>query len=276
MRKFLPMILKAAVTAGNAALEVYRQDFSVVEKSDHSPLTLADTRAHAIIQGCLEKTGIPVLSEEGADIAYSERKNWETLWIVDPLDGTKEFVKRNGEFTINIALVKNRMPVMGVIYVPVWSRLYYAIHYAKDGGTGAWRVDLDDPAAIESLPMEGLMASAAAISVDATASRPYTIVGSRSHLTPEVEKFVDEKKRVVGNVEFVAAGSSLKFCRIAEGSADIYPRFGPTMEWDTAAGDVIARAAGARVFRHDTGENLLYNKENLKNPWYIVTNGRDE
>jgi len=279
MRKFLPTILKAAVMAGNAALEVYQQDFSVIEKSDHSPLTLADTRAHAIIQKALADTQIPVLSEEGADIAYKDRKDWQTLWIVDPLDGTKEFVKRNGEFTINIALVDNQVPVMGVIYVPVWSRLYYAVHFDPDadsGSRGAWRVDLDAPSAIETLSMDRLMAAAEPISVSIDPDRPYTIVGSRSHLTPEVEQFVKEKKKIAGRVEFVSAGSSLKFCRIAEGSADIYPRFGPTMEWDTAAGDVIARAAGARVFRQDTGADLLYNKEDLKNPWFVVTNGREE
>jgi 3'(2'), 5'-bisphosphate nucleotidase len=137
-------------------------------------------------------------------------------------------------------------------------------------------VDLDAPPAIESISMDRLMAAAEPISVTIDPDRPYTIVGSRSHLTPEVEQFVEEKKKIAGRVEFVSAGSSLKFCRIAEGSADIYPRFGPTMEWDTAAGDVIARAAGARVFRQDTGTDLLYNKEDLKNPWFVVTNGREE
>jgi len=271
MLQYLPTILKAAVLAGNAALAIYDQDFSVTEKSDHSPLTLADTRSHEIINQALEPTGIPVLSEEGADIAYSERKDWHRLWIVDPLDGTKEFIKRNGEFTINIALVEDQVPVMGVIYVPVPSRLYYAIP-----GEGAWRADIARPGDIEKSSLEALMQTAVSISVHTDPSRPYTIVGSRSHATPEVAQFVEEKKRIYGQVEFISAGSSLKFCQIAEGKADIYPRFGPTMEWDTAAGQAIARAAGARVYRQDTGAELLYNKENLKNPGFVVSNGRDK
>ncbi len=271
MKDYLPTLVRAAVEAGNAALQVYRQDFSVIEKSDHSPLTLADTRSHAIIEQALAPTAIPFLSEEGADVAYPKRREWKRLWIVDPLDGTKEFVKRNGEFTINIALVEDQAPVLGVIYEPVTSRLYYGIQ-----GEGAWRCLLSDPESIAAASMEQVMAGAEAISAHADPGRPCTIVGSRSHLTPQVEQFVEEKKRACGNVEFVSAGSSLKFCRIAEGVADIYPRFGPTMEWDTAAGHVIARAAGARVYRMDTGGALLYNKENLQNPDFMVTNGRGQ
>lgn len=271
MIQFLPTIIKAAVLSGNAALEVYKQDFSVTEKPDQTPLTLADTRSHAIISKALQSTDIPVLSEEGAEVPFNERKHWRQLWIVDPLDGTKEFVKKNGEFTINIALVENHVPIMGVIYVPVFSRLYYGI-YEK----GAYRADIVNPENIENIDPERIIENAIPVSIKINTSRTYTIVGSRSHLTPEVEAFVEEKKRDHGHVEFITAGSSLKFCQVAEGNADIYPRLGPTMEWDTAAGHVIARAAGARVYRHDTGEELLYNKENLKNPWFVVTNGRDE
>lgn len=269
MIHFLPTILKAAISAGNAALEIYNQDFEVVEKSDQSPLTLADTQSHAIISETLQPTDMPVLSEEGKEIPFSERKDWQSLWIVDPLDGTKEFVKKNGEFTINIALVENQAPIMGVIYVPVLSRLYYGIYER-----GAYRADLVDPERIDSQSIDKLIETATRISVNTDTSGVYTIVGSRSHLTPEVEAFVEDKKRDYDHVEFISAGSSLKFCQVAEGNADIYPRFGPTMEWDTAAGQVIAQAAGARVFRHDTGEVLLYNKENLKNPWFVVSNGR--
>jgi 3'(2'), 5'-bisphosphate nucleotidase len=268
---FLPTVLEAAVAAGNAALEVYSRDFSVFEKPDHSPITLADTRSHAIILEALKDTGIPVLSEEGADIDYAERSRWRALWVVDPLDGTKEFVKRNGEFTVNIALVKGNSPVLGVIYVPVWSRLYWGA-----SGGGACRADLQEPLQLKSGEFERIMKEAAPISVHFGRSRPFTIVGSRSHMTPEVERFVAAKRGEFGEVEFVSAGSSLKFCQIAEGNADLYPRLGPTMEWDTAAGHMIAQAAGARVFRYDTGEALLYNKENLTNPWFIVSNGRDE
>lgn len=271
MIEFLPAIIKAAVRSGNAALEIYRQDFSVTEKSDQSPLTLADTRSHEIIREALKSTDIPVLSEEGGDIPFNDRKDWRQLWIVDPLDGTKEFVQKNGEFTINIALVENHVPVMGIIYLPVFSRLYYGIY---DKGT--YRADIVDPENIENISPERIIETANPLSVKIDASRIYTIVASRSHLTPEVEAFVEDKKRDYGHVEFISAGSSLKFCEVAEGNADIYPRLGPTMEWDTAAGQVIAQAAGARVYRHDTGEDLLYNKENLKNPWFVVTNGRDD
>ena len=272
MIQYLPVMMKAAVSAGIAALDVYDQDFSVIEKADQSPLTLADTRSHDIISQALEPTDIPVLSEEGKDIVYEDRKDWEHLWIVDPLDGTKEFVKRNGEFTINIALVENHIAVMGVIYVPVLSLLYFG---AFD--RGAHRVKIEAPEAVKTdADIDRLIDKADPLEVEVDASRQYKIVGSRSHLTPEVEAFVEEKRRVYGDVEFVSAGSSLKFCQIAEGKADIYPRLGPTMEWDTAAGQVIAETAGARVYRHDTAEPLRYNKENLKNPWFIVTNGRDE
>ncbi|MFP4226080.1 MAG: 3'(2'),5'-bisphosphate nucleotidase CysQ [Desulfobacterales bacterium] len=272
MIEYLPVMIKSAVSAGIAALDVYNQDFSVIEKSDHSPLTLADTRSHEIISQALEPTDIPVLSEEGKDIAYKDRKDWERLWIVDPLDGTKEFVKRNGEFTINIALVENHIAVMGVIYVPVLFLLYFG---AFD--RGAHRMKIETPEAVKTdTDVDRLMDTAARLEVEIDPSRTYKIVGSRSHLTPEVEAFVEEKKGIYGDVEFVSAGSSLKFCQIAEGKADIYPRLGPTMEWDTAAGQVIAETAGARVYRHDTGEPLRYNKQDLKNPWFIVSNGRDE
>lgn len=271
MIQYLPVMIKSAVSAGIAALEVYNQDFSVTEKSDQSPLTLADTRSHEIVSQALASTGIPVLSEEGKDIAYKDRKDWAYLWIVDPLDGTKEFVKRNGEFTINIALVEKNIAVMGVIYVPVLSLLYFGVF-----NRGAHRVKVEAPEAVKTdADVDRLIDTAVLLKTAVDETRTYKIVGSRSHLTPEVEAFVEEKKRSHGDVEFVSAGSSLKFCQIAEGNADIYPRLGPTMEWDTAAGQVIAETAGARVYRHDTGEPLRYNKESLKNPWFIVTNGRD-
>lgn len=267
--QFLPKVLRAAVIAGNAVLEVYGREFTVAAKEDDSPLTQADTRSHAIIRDHLQDTGIPILSEEGRDIDHAERRQLQRLWIVDPLDGTKEFVKRNDEFTVNIALVEEQVPVLGVIYVPALSRLYWGLE-----GRGSFRAELEEPERISSLSIEKIMEASTTILVNADRSRPFTVVGSRSHLTSEVEAFVEEKKKKVGEVVFVSAGSSLKFCQVAEGAADIYPRLGPTMEWDTAAGHVIAKAAGASVTRHDTGDELLYNKENLTNPWFIVSNGR--
>ncbi|MCF8110966.1 MAG: 3'(2'),5'-bisphosphate nucleotidase CysQ [Desulfobacteraceae bacterium] len=262
---YLKVALKAALDAGAAALEVYEQDFDVEEKSDHTPLTLADRRAHEIISSYLADTRIPVLSEEGRDIAYEERKAWQKLWIVDPLDGTKEFVKKNGEFTINIALVEGGQPVLGVVFVPVKDRLYFA---GKDKGaflSGGAKIG-----GLENASGEELVLASVRLPVADQQARPYTIMGSRSHLTPEVEEFVEKKRREIGEVDFISAGSSLKFCLVAEGRADVYPRLGPTMEWDTAAGQAIVEQAGGAVLEYESLQPLKYNKENLVNPWFIV------
>jgi 3'(2'), 5'-bisphosphate nucleotidase len=273
MKKLLLQALTAAVRAGNAILEVYHTDFSVTHKADNSPLTLADRRSHEIITTLLAPFKIPILSEEGRDIPYSERKRWNTFWLIDPLDGTKEFVKRNDEFTVNIALIENQSPVMGVIFVPVSGVLYFA-----QSTLGAFK--LEAPALVEAIGSEAgspsgieitqIMEAARRLPLSAPSRDPYIIVGSRSHLTPEVEAFVEKKRREYPNVTFISAGSSLKLCQVAEGRAAIYPRLGPTMEWDTAAGHAIAARAGARVVRNDTGSPLRYNKENLLNPWFIV------
>jgi 3'(2'), 5'-bisphosphate nucleotidase len=266
---------RASVQAGLATLEVYRSEIQVEYKHDRSPLTLADRRSHAVIVGHLKRTGIPILSEEGRDIPYAERRGWRRLWIVDPLDGTKEFVKRLDEFTVNIALVEDQRATMGVVFVPVKNVLYCG--RIEDG---AFR--LEDSAAIAALAsrpedgdprsaLERLRARARRLPVGPEAHTPFVIVGSRSHATPELDAYVDQKRRELGRVEFISAGSSLKYCLVAEGRADVYPRLGPTMEWDTAAGQVIAEASGARVTRHDTGQPLVYNKEDLLNPWHLVT-----
>jgi 3'(2'), 5'-bisphosphate nucleotidase len=267
--------LQAAVLAGDAIMEVYRTDFGVDYKSDRSPLTLADQRAHDIITKCLLPLEIPILSEEGKNIPYAERKNWDTLWIVDPLDGTKEFVKKNDEFTVNIALVHDQTPVFGVIYVPVKNMLYF-------GRMTEGAYLLDNRKLLERLSgstadlpaLEEVTAAGRRLPVSKPGQSPYVIVGSRSHLTPEVEAFVDVKKQHYDQVEFISAGSSLKFCLVAEGKAAIYPRLGPTMEWDTAAGQAIAAASGAHVYCHDTGKPLLYNRPDLLNPWFVVEAGK--
>jgi 3'(2'), 5'-bisphosphate nucleotidase len=199
------------------------------------------------------------------------------LWIVDPLDGTKEFVKRLGEFTVNIALVEDQRPTLGAVFLPVNNVLYFG--RIEDGS-----FRLEEPAPFAALAPDSpeserdagqalirLRARAQKLPLDLETHPAFVIVGSRSHATPELHAYVEQKRRELGAVEFVSAGSSLKYCLVAEGRADVYPRLGPTMEWDTAAGQVIAEAAGARVTRHDTGEPLLYNKENLLNPWHIVT-----
>jgi 3'(2'), 5'-bisphosphate nucleotidase len=266
--------LGAAVRAGGPILEVYRSELQVEYKADRSPLTLADTRSHAVIMQGLAGTGIPVLSEEGKDLPFAERGSWRRLWVVDPLDGTKEFVKRLGEFTVNIALVEDGRPTLGVVFVPVTDRLYFGAV-----GEGAWRVDDPDTVqalrepAIETDPaalLARVRASARRLPLDVSAHVPFVIVGSRSHATAELQEFVEAKRRELGAVEFISAGSSLKYCLVAEGAADVYPRLGPTMEWDTAAGQAIVEAAGARLVRWDTGEPMTYNKPDLLNPWHIV------
>ena len=265
----LPVII-AAVDAGDAIIDIYHQDFDVEEKNDKSPLTIADKKSHEIITARLSSFDFPILSEEGKSIDYSLRKQWEYFWIVDPLDGTKEFIKRNDEFTVNIALVKKNMPVMGVIFVPVLKQLYFA---ATD--FGAYRIEIDKGIDCKALSLDQLIEKSKPIQAQPKTDRPFTIVGSRSHATKELEEYVEKKRQEHHDaLNFISAGSSLKLCRVAEGSADVYPRLGPTMEWDTAAGHIIAECAGASVFRADNGKPLMYNKENLLNPWFFVSNGK--
>ncbi len=274
------VVVKAAYQAGRKILEIYQSgmDFNVERKSDNSPLTIADKSSHEIIRAALMPLGIPFMSEEGRLIPYEERSRWSRYWLVDPLDGTKEFIKRNGEFTVNIALIEGREPVMGVIYVPVTDTLYFAekgegsfklqdfsrVYSQIWGSESLGSADGEDflITFAEQLPLAGR-----------NGGGTYRVVGSRSHVTPELENYVDELRREQGEVEFVSAGSSLKFCLVAEGRADRYPRLGPTMEWDTAAGQVIAECAGARVEEYESGTVLCYNKENLLNPWFVVYSG---
>jgi len=269
---WLTTAMTSAIAAGKAILDVYSSaDMNVEKKADDSPLTLADRRAHAIIKSAIGGIGIPLLSEEGRQIPFSERKAWTRMWIVDPLDGTKEFIKRNGEFTVNIALAEKERPTLGVIYVPVTDSLYFADHQL-----GAYKIESCREIGIGGDPspdigsLENLVAKAVRLPMAKKVDRPFTIMGSRSHATPELDAYVDAMREKYGEVDFISAGSSLKICLVAEGRADIYPRLGPTMEWDTAAGQAIAEVSGAQVVRHDNGEPLAYNKENLLNPWFIV------
>lgn len=257
----LKFAIKAALLAGKEIIEVYHtDDFEVKLKSDESPLTIADQRAHNVIINNLNDLNIPILSEEGKDIPYSERKKWDKYWLVDPLDGTKEFIKRNGEFTVNIALIDGGKPVLGVIYVPVTKDLYFSEH--EMGAFKAVNVDIDSDAnLIEQFSFKLPFA---------TDNEMYTVVGSRSHMNKETEDFIDNLKKEHGELNFISKGSSLKICMVAEGIANIYPRFAPTMEWDTAAGHAIALASGCIVTQEDELTPVIYNKENLLNPWFIV------
>jgi 3'(2'), 5'-bisphosphate nucleotidase len=261
-----------ALEAGEAILEVYGSDFDVQTKADNSPLTLADQRSHGIIKSGLSPHGISVLSEEGRDIAYEERSRWDRMWIVDPLDGTKEFVKRNGEFTVNIALVEQQYPVLGVVYAPVPDVLYFGSveigAYKVTEGSRLGNRQEDKEISVERL--DALIQKGQKLPCFSSAQRDYTIVGSRSHGTAELEAFVARKRKEKGAAALIQAGSSLKICMVAEGAADIYPRLGPTMEWDTAAGQAVAECAGAMMLGYESRERLIYNKPDLLNPWFVV------
>lgn len=264
---YLFLAIRAAIQAGKEILSIYNDpdaDFQIETKEDHSPLTIADKRAHAVIKEALQNTPYPLLSEEGEKTPYDIRKEWNELWIVDPLDGTKEFIKRNGEFTVNIALVKAHAPVLGVIYVPVKEILYFA-----SDEIGAWKCDHIN---FENLPdnEEKLLGKSQKLPMPKTNERPIRVVASRSHLNEPTAHYIEQLKQQYGTIETTSRGSSLKLCLVAEGSADFYPRFAPTMEWDTAAGDAIARVAGCTVKNVDTDRPLTYNKENLLNPYFII------
>jgi len=246
-------VLALARRAGEAILAVYARDFDVETKADDSPPTHADLAAHRIIVEGLHALApqIPVLSEEAAGIAWEQRRAWTRYWLVDPLDGTREFVKKNGEFTVNIALVEGHRPVLGVVYAPVFDYLLHA-----EAGQGAWlRQDGGD----------------LALSVRRPATSPLRVAASRSHLDARTAAFLDR----LGEAERHGLGSSLKFCRIAEGRVDVYPRFGPTSEWDTAAAQCVLEAAGGAVLRLD-GTPLDYNrKDSLLNPDFIAIGDPD-
>lgn len=258
--KFERLLIEASLKAGEEILKVYAKDFEVETKSDESPLTEADKNAHLAIMFFLEQTGLPILSEEGKHMDYSERKGWNQFWLVDPLDGTKEFVKKNGEFTVNIALIENGLPVYGIIYAPVLKKLFVG-----NVGNEAWIAENIETSSTVDFVLEQKISIPKSKSAE-----PYIVVASRSHFSPETQEFVDELKKEKGEVDFASIGSSLKICLVAEGVADIYPRFGPTMEWDAGAGHAIAKAAGKMMTDHSTGKEMKYNKENLLNNWFIV------
>ena len=277
--------LKAAKDAGLSILDVYNQDFDVMYKEDRSPLTTADQRSHKIIVDHLNDPGMesfPILSEEGKNIPFEQRREWKCFWLVDPLDGTKEFIKRNGEFTVNIALIYQKRPVLGVIYIPVKECFYFA---SKD--IGAYRLQYND--ADEHLDIGGIESDEEVLSVllkrsdklpsedlrFKTSDSQCIIAGSRSHPSKEFEAFVENMKKKYAKVKVISSGSSLKLCLVAEGRADIYPRLGPTMEWDTAAGQAVVEQASGSVLNYETGEPLEYNKKNLLNPWFLVRSQRN-
>lgn len=259
----IDIAIQAALNAGQEILKIYnnpKSDFNIQLKADNSPLTMADRASHEIIIKYLAKTSFPILSEEGETITYKERKNWKTFWLIDPLDGTKEFIKRNDEFTVNIALIDNGIPIMGVIFVPVNNLLYVG-----DINLGAYKIEnFHSRVTFENIKRSGFKLP------DKTKQKIFTIVGSRSHMSPETQEYINNLKKNYGKIEILSKGSSLKICMVAEGKANEYPRFGPTMEWDTAAGHAIANAAGKKLWLTDLSNELQYNKKNLLNPHFIV------
>jgi 3'(2'), 5'-bisphosphate nucleotidase len=262
MKDLLKTAIAASIEAGKSILTIYRNTaIDVVYKDDRTPLTLADRASHDVIVKALAATSIPVLSEEDSRAHdFSERCTWTKCWIVDPLDGTKEFIKRNGEFTVNIALAENGKPVLGVIYTPVQDVLHFAAE-----GIGSFRVD---KASLISSP-DDFFTQGKQLPTQQL-PEAFTIVGSRSHASPETEAYIEEQRKKNGSVDFVAAGSSLKFCLVAEGMAHVYPRFAPTMEWDTAAGQVIVEQAGGKMVEWPSQNAIQYNREQLRNTWFLV------
>jgi 3'(2'), 5'-bisphosphate nucleotidase len=264
--------INAAFAAGREILAVYEGPIAVERKEDRSPLTEADRRAHHAILDVLSGTRIPVLSEEGRALPPEERQAWDTYWLVDPLDGTKEFIKRNGEFTVNIALMRRdglpagplgaAIPCGGVLYVPVTGTLYFA----WEGG-GAYRQEKAATRADIPAYERSLMCTRLPQRNDLPA---YTIVASRSHASPETEAFIERMREQHGEVALTSMGSALKIALVAEGRADVYPRYAPTMEWDTAAGHAIANEAGRQLVDITTDAPMRYNKYDLVNNWFIV------
>ena len=246
----LNAVISIAEQAGAAILDIYQKDsaaFNITGKADNSPLTAADLASHQLIVNALQALTpkLPILSEEAADISWDIRKTWQRYWLVDPLDGTKEFIKRNGEFTVNIALIEDGEPVLGVIYAPVLNKTYFA---AKGEGAFVKTADTTKPIQV------------------AKPGSSVRVVGSRSHPSPELAGYLAQ----FAKHDMVPVGSSLKFCLVAEGSADVYPRFGPTMQWDTGAGHIIALEAGATV-SFDGISRQVYQRENLRNPNFIAS-----
>ncbi|UOB16040.1 3'(2'),5'-bisphosphate nucleotidase CysQ [Abyssalbus ytuae] len=263
MKKLLEKAIQTAILAGEEILKIYNSpdsDFSVEKKTDNSPLTIADKISHKIIEIELSKTGLPVLSEEGNNIPFKNRKEWYSFWLIDPLDGTKEFLKRNGEFTVNIALIRKNKPRLGVIYVPVSKTLYFG---SKEITSRKTTIDN------KSINIETLIKNAFKLPVKENTEHNIVVV-SRSHTNKKTLDFIKKLEKKNSKTTRVFKGSSLKICLVAEGIANIYPRFGPTMEWDTAAGHAIAKFAGKNLFLAEDKKELEYNKESLLNPHFIA------
>ncbi len=262
----LTSVFNAAVRAGAAIMKIYkhRDDYDVTLKSDHTPITEADRAAHKAIREYLGQTRIPILSEEGREMGYAERCNWEMFWLVDPLDGTLEFIKGNNEFTVNIALMENNRCVASVVYVPYTQKIYLATR-----GGGAYLKEGIEPDDFAAYPIEGIMQNARRLPLTASPHERLRVAVSRSHQTAETAAHIDDLRQRYPDLEVVEQGSSYKFCMLAEGAVDYYVRTTHTYEWDTAAGELILEEAGGSTRSLHDGSELKYNKENLQNPWFV-------
>ena len=263
---FFESAFNAALRAGAGIMDIYNgdEDFLVNLKSDNTPITEADRRSHETIKDYLSSTRIPLMSEEGRDLLYEERCGWDLYWLVDPLDGTLEFIKRTGEFTINIALMVNNRPTVGVVYVPLSGKIYFAIE-----GRGAWKRIGMTPNPNAQMNISEIMRGAEPLPQTGGANSPKVVALSRSHISPDTHIVVDSLKEQFGEIEILTQGSSLKLCLVAEGTVDIYPRTTPTSEWDTAAGECILAEAGGSIRELEHGSTLNYNKPSLINPNFI-------
>jgi 3'(2'), 5'-bisphosphate nucleotidase len=260
----LPEVIKCAIHAGIETLKIYNGDINVSYKSDSSPLTQADLMSHNVIVETLKKYDLPILSEESEAPKFDVRKEWSLFWIIDPLDGTKEFIKKNGDYTINIGLIENRTPISGIIYVPVHDVLYFSFE-----GIGAYKMEsaknqINTDDSLDSI-IEKCVKLPQIVERD-----EMIVVASKSHLNEDTKSYIAKLEYEYDKVVTMSRGSSLKLCMVAEGKADVYPRFGPTMEWDIAAGTSIILCSNAKIYDVDTQEMLNFNKENLLNPEFIA------
>lgn len=263
MNRLLELAIAASLEAGDLILNVYNSDdFNIKLKSDNSPLTDADILSNNKICSILGDTNIPILSEEEKEISYELRKKWKLLWVIDPIDGTKEFIKRNDEFTINIALVKNKKPIIGVIYAPALNILYFSSSEIGSYKALNPKRKISLNALIENSKKLPLL----------TNKNQYKVVISRSHMSVDTKKYIEKITKIHKNVVFTSIGSSLKICLVAEGSANCYPRLAPTMEWDTAAGQAICENIGISIIDYVTKRPMIYNRKNLTNNSFILKN----
>lgn len=253
-------LIESVLLAGKAILKIYYSaDFGVESKKDDSPLTLADKAAHNVLVSYLQQTTYPIISEEGEHLSRAIRQSYTTYWLIDPLDGTKEFIKKNDEFTVNVALIHRGKPIFGLVYAPILKELFIGLK------NEAYKLSIEK---IEELKLP--LMPTQRIRVSKKNNKNIKVVASRSHFSPQTKAYIEALKKQGYEIDLVSKGSSLKICLVAEGKADVYPRFGPTMEWDTAAAHAVLNASGGQMFQPETGKELIYNKEELLNPFFIA------